>query len=591
MAKKKAPGNLITDEYRDLAQATPRMTVLADGAIESGTTDLDSFNLPTKLAPVFDILRHPNTRTPLAISIYGDWGSGKTSAMRWVDAMLREWNTFRAKRKNKELTAKIVRPVWFYPWKYHDRDDVWRGLVSEVILESIDVRSATAGRVRQAVKQFGIFLGRSFLHALSNVKLKAGAKGVAEGEFNFAALRDIYDEYRAAAHPEKAYLNEFEESLRSWINETISKSGERMVIFIDDLDRCLPEVALEVLEAIKLYLNIPDLVFVIGVDRSVIDELVAKHYIKLGLKEDKSRHYLAKMFQVEVTMGPSEVQVEQFLDAQLDLLSAVSGDYWNEELDDPQRDVFRDVLLSRAKGNPREVKRLLNSMLIHGAGAVHVQANAASDSSEPYSFAQGVQAFLVRRIAEEDYTKAKLVDTRVGNAFFCRWSGVVAAHPEMPVLPNAQSLAQPLTEKDERRSHPGAHPAEKAADRTRPTEPAIGSDHPYHEILSDSRFGQFLEFLEDEQLGRLMEMAYPEDASGLAATPADELSEALIREAIARQLEKPADDLTDDDLKRVKSLLLMGTDVADLRPLSKLAALQELDLEGTQVADVEGMSL
>ena len=123
MAKKPSPGNLITDEYRDLAQATPRMTVLADGAIESGTTDLDSFNLPTKLAPVFDILRHPNTRTPLAIAIYGDWGSGKTSAMRWVDAMLREW--------------KIVRPVWFYPWKYHDRDDVWRGLVSEVILESI----------------------------------------------------------------------------------------------------------------------------------------------------------------------------------------------------------------------------------------------------------------------------------------------------------------------------------------------------------------------------------------------------------------------------------------------------------------------
>jgi len=43
---------------------------------------------------------------------------------------------------------------------------------------------------------------------------------------------------------------------------------DRMVIFIDDLDRCLPEVALQVLEALKLYFNIDGVAFVLGIDRA-----------------------------------------------------------------------------------------------------------------------------------------------------------------------------------------------------------------------------------------------------------------------------------------------------------------------------------
>ncbi len=87
-----------------------------------------------------------------------------------------------------------------------------------------------------------------------------------------------------------------------------------MVIFIDDLDRCMPEIALQVLEALKLYLNIEKLIFVVGVDKTVIDKLVKEHYKQLGLDEDKSKNYLAKMFQVEVQVEPSEQQISDFLD-------------------------------------------------------------------------------------------------------------------------------------------------------------------------------------------------------------------------------------------------------------------------------------
>ena len=60
-----------------------------------------------------------------------------------------------------------------------------------------------------------------------------------------------------------------------------------MVVFIDDLDRCLPEVTFEVHEALKLYLNIDKLIFVVGLDRRVVQAHVEKHYEKNGLAHEQ----------------------------------------------------------------------------------------------------------------------------------------------------------------------------------------------------------------------------------------------------------------------------------------------------------------
>ena len=92
----------------------------------------------------------------------------------------------------------------------------------------------------------------------------------------------------------------------------------------------MPDIALQVLEALKLYLNIQNLIFVVGVDREVVSNLVIEHYKELGLvhgtdeqkskpdneqlkkEEDKARQYLSKMFQVEVELEPTEQQISDF---------------------------------------------------------------------------------------------------------------------------------------------------------------------------------------------------------------------------------------------------------------------------------------
>ena len=341
------------ERHEQLALAKPMLTVLSDQALLPEEAHLDSFQLSHRLGPVYDILRHPDTRTPMAIAIYGDWGAGKTTAMRWLHGLLETWN-------DKGDGRVKVRPVWFYPWKYHDREDVWRGLVAEVILASINVPRAGPKRIARAMSRFGGFLGRSFLHALTAPKLKAGV------EIDLNALKEkILAEHVGIAHPEKGYLNQFEESLQHWVRQTIGRRGQRMVLFIDDLDRCMPEVALQVLEALKLYLSIENLIFVVGVDRTVIDDLVRGHYEQLGLKPEKSHYYLAKMFQVEVELGVSELEIEDFLDEQLKRVAL-----WEQRLSEEERGIFRRVILNFAGRNPREVKRLINSAVMAGAGTL-----------------------------------------------------------------------------------------------------------------------------------------------------------------------------------------------------------------------------
>ena len=68
----------------------------------------------------------------MAIAIYGDWGTGKTSAMRWLAKQLELWNTNGEPRKHEHPK---VYAVWFDPREYRSREDVWRGLTAEILCQ------------------------------------------------------------------------------------------------------------------------------------------------------------------------------------------------------------------------------------------------------------------------------------------------------------------------------------------------------------------------------------------------------------------------------------------------------------------------
>ena len=542
-----------------LAGIPPVLPIISDHPLEKETAGQDKFDLCYRLGPIFDIIRHPKTAMPTTIAIYGDWGVGKTSAMKWLDALIGEWN------KSKENAGKTnVHTVWFYPWKYHDKEDVWRGLISEVILSSINVKGADLPRVEKAAKQFGLFLGRSFLHVLSAVNEKAGS-----------AVQKTIEEFKRVDHPEKAYLNEFESSLKEWTDETLGKN-DRMVIFIDDLDRCMPEIALQVLEAFKLYLNIKKLIFVVGVDRDVIEQLVKKHYKELGLDDSKSGNYLAKMFQTEVMVGPSERQVTDYLDEQLKQI-----EYFNKKhLSMDEKKLFKGLIEKLADRNPREVKRLINSAVMAGAGAEMLKTAGHKQTS--ISFKQGLQVFFIRKIVEnpKTYNMPRLVGSNNGNDFFAEWSKIVCEN-------RAKDSKFPCFFKvpeDYKKELVGLE--EKT---TRRLDDVFSSftPEPYHGLLKERKFMPYLHLLEDEDLGRLMGIEFSSEIAEISQKVEPQQSnEERILAAIAKELNKKPEELHTEDFKSIKFLNLNLSIIDDIYPLNSLTNLELLMLEFNHISDI-----
>lgn len=553
----------------------PKLTAAADGPLKAEQIGADNFDLGYRLGPIYDILRHPRTETPLAVAIYGDWGSGKTSAMRWLEERLKDWNAHvKNLPKSERNDATSIVPVWFYPWKYQEREDVWRGLVAEVILACLG-RNTTKKKVKSEAKALLGFMGKGFLRLLSGVKVQVGA-GAAKTTVDLnSVLKGLSEETADYLHPEADYLNQFESALGGWLNSYLGKS-ERMVVFIDDLDRCLPEVALQVLEALKLYLNMENLVFVVGVDRSVVNQLVAGHYKKLELEEEKSRDYLAKMFQVEVTVAPSEGEIGEFLDG---VLSGI--DTWNE-LDDEVRDIFRGVFLNLAKRSPREVKRLINSALITGVG-VEMSSRTYDGAAQAPTIAQGIQVELIQRILRDRYTRETVLGSRSGNVFFDEWSRSVREHPgEDAAFAIPSAILQRIRDAS-------ADPTRRQKGDETPSGIASAlSEIPPHlrGLVAKRGSHPFLELIADEDLGALMRIEFSAEAAQMERAGGSPEAQRIVDEAVARAVSKSIDEITQEDRVSVAELGLNETDLDDLRPLARLANLQSLSLNGTQVADI-----
>ncbi|MBM4107775.1 MAG: hypothetical protein FJ255_03020 [Phycisphaerae bacterium] len=601
---------------RELALRAPVMTILSDHPILRDQADEktgsaregDSFELHTRLGAVYDIIRHQNTRAPLAIGIFGDWGTGKSSAMRWLADQLKVWS-------DQGDTCKPhfrTRCVWFEPWKYQTRDDVWRGLIAEVVINSIDPSKASVATVVNAVKKFGGALGRWFIHTVSSLQLSGGVPGVGEASVNLEALAKIAEDYKQSTHPERAFLNEFESTLKSWVKGSLG-GDERMVLLIDDLDRCLPAVVLEVLEALKLYLNIPQLVFVIGLDRDVVKAVIRKQYRDAGLAEVKADSYLDKMFQVEVEVPPSEEQMDGYFEAQVKELDKATNNFWTGRLNaggTGWKGIIEGAIRKIAEHNPREVKRLLNSTLMGGTAAVR---KAAGDQDAAKRFGQGCQAYLIARaLRDMDGNPAATLRLKETWTFLKKWSEFREVYkdyrPDRALAPDSKVPGERGPEKDD----PQRKSAEEEVRRLMPCTRDIKRE-PFP-LWDMSILWDLLAIECSPEVGQAVasraaeakaEPAPPPPGIAPASAPApsgggtaaDAGADAvnrlplIVRSRVAKHLGKDAKALTPSDLASVTALDLSGSDIKDegLRELARaetgLKALTTLILFNTKVTD------
>jgi KAP family P-loop domain len=270
------------------------------------------------------------------IGIFGSWGSGKTTLMRCIE-----------KKFFERPECKKYKTIWFNPWKYEGKEAVWNALIKTILIEMEE-----ESKITQQVKQNCIELrekinlyGNAAFTQLPSALLNAWLEkylGIKLGELKTEQLEALYsiDKQRYNS------LNRFELDFKKLVDEYVDSDG-KLIVFIDDLDRCLPENALNVLEAVKLYLDYEKCVFFIGVDKKIIEQGVRKRY--LASLKITGKEYIEKMIQLDFYLpdkSPEELK---------NLLRARISNKWRDDQE------MWDLLLEGTSHNIRKAKRFLHS--------------------------------------------------------------------------------------------------------------------------------------------------------------------------------------------------------------------------------------
>lgn len=286
-------------------------------------------------------------KTPLTIAINGAWGSGKTSLMRAIRETLQEISKD-VDQAGSDPVFRRCRSVWFNAWKYSSKDAILVALVEEMIAQMM-----AEGFPRQR---------------LTHMKQ-------AEGKLDWSRISRSMDELvRTSGTPDLAgllksdsallrnlpLLREFERFLERLIGWCITgrvggpsdapDAEGVLVFFIDDLDRCQPNRVAQVLETIKLFMDHPGCVFVIGMDIEIVEKAVKAQYQRIEGFDEHA--YMDKLIQLQFNLPPIRPEhIQGFI---------------REELIDERNPILRylEDVSEAVDANPRTVKRFLNAFSI-----------------------------------------------------------------------------------------------------------------------------------------------------------------------------------------------------------------------------------
>jgi formylglycine-generating enzyme required for sulfatase activity len=344
--------------------------------LDDRPAEVDALGFAPYRDTLVEIVAGPDTHTPLTIGIFGTWGAGKTSLMGMVKAHIDKRGLPR------------YRTVWFNAWKYNKEEALWRALVLRVLDALRPRKEDGTPYTEEELGQEQRVMVRDLDHLEESLyrtvewqelgrwtldwakALRGTAEGAAEialafvpgglplvnllkgtakavtGQDQQAVAEAFRREVQSYRREQLRSLEQFEGQFRNLLGKYVVKHEGRLIVFVDDLDRCLPEKTIEVLEAIKLFLDVPGCVFLLGIDHEAVQEAVQTRYEG----EVKGRQYLEKIIQLPFLLPPIDAEdMRGFVTALV------------PHLPDPR---CADVFALGLAPNPRQVKRTVNVFLL-----------------------------------------------------------------------------------------------------------------------------------------------------------------------------------------------------------------------------------
>lgn len=371
-------------------------------------TKTDLLNNEAIANSIIALLREKPDRA-VTIGVHGDWGAGKSSILEMVEQGM--------SAHNKALCIK------FNGWRFQGFEDAKIALIEGIVTALVEKRSllTKAGdTVKEVYKRIDWLkvarhAGGLAVTAVTGLPTPDQIGAIASTLRSFAAdptklaTKENYEgaissvEGLLKASTSKHVPEEVEE-FRKAFDELLKKAGvDQLVVLIDDLDRCLPDTAIETLEAIRLFVFTDNTAFIVAADEAMIEYSVRKHFPDLPDTtgpRDYARNYLEKLIQVPFripALGEAETRIyvtllligtelgednegfKNLIKKARELLrrpwtnSGLDAATVKEALGDDAgkaqnaltlSDQIGPLLASGTQGNPRQIKRFLNALLL-----------------------------------------------------------------------------------------------------------------------------------------------------------------------------------------------------------------------------------
>lgn len=362
-------------------------------------TDIDLLGFDFLADELIALLCEPRL-LPITVGVSGDWGSGKSSLLKMTAKMLRA----------DEARRSVV--VEFSPWKFEGFEDVKTALM-QAVMSALDPAVEADKTLGERSKELlAKLVGRVNWFTVAGAVARAGLAahtGVPIDTTSFIGLgylkaRDEAEASTAAKEPAYASVAEFRADFEALLEGL--EDVDRLVVFIDDLDRCLPPTIIETFEAIRLFLHAKKTAYVVAADERIVRDAIARRFPSASRDYPTlGADYFEKLVQTRIVVPPlSGHDAQTYINL---LLAEVSGLSPAEidalrEAAKKQRDseylavamnegiatdalggtlpaelarslaIARQIsppLSRRLRGNPRQIKRFLNTVMLRHRAA------------------------------------------------------------------------------------------------------------------------------------------------------------------------------------------------------------------------------
>ncbi|MEC4723314.1 Qat anti-phage system ATPase QatA [Noviherbaspirillum sp. CPCC 100848] len=373
-------------------------------------TKVDLLNNEAIAATIVKLLRH-RPEHPITVGVHGDWGAGKSSVLEMIEA------SFQNERK--------VLCLKFNGWRFQGFEDAKIALIEGIVTGLIERRPAltrAADTVKEVFRRIDLLKLAKKAGGLAFTSF-TGIPTIGQIETIVGSLRGLIDDPAKLATKDnlEGVVTEVKDLLKDKDGESTNVPAEidafrkafdellraaeveQLVVLIDDLDRCLPDTAIETLEAVRLFVFTSRTAFVVAADEAMIEYSVRKHFPDLPDTtgpQGYARNYLEKLIQVPIRI-PALGETETRIYVTLLLVGAELGEsdpaftalisQARERLKRPWlsgvldnatvkaalgekasaannalalSDQIGPILATGTKGNPRQIKRFLNTLVL-----------------------------------------------------------------------------------------------------------------------------------------------------------------------------------------------------------------------------------